>query len=120
MAEPRITACLGIFAQLACAPLSLTIIYWFRSPVPATCVAAGVADAKDVSMAPNDKNLGSAAAPRQFPRMARRQFRPMPPPQLPPMPPRQFPPMPPRQFPSVPPQQVQPVLPSRSPQPARR
>ena len=34
MAEPRGTACVGIFTRLACAPLSLTIIYWFRSPLP--------------------------------------------------------------------------------------
>ena len=62
MAEPRGTACVGIFTRLACAPLSLTIIYWFRSPLPATCVAAGVVDAKDLSMASNDKNAGNVTS----------------------------------------------------------
>jgi polyhydroxyalkanoate synthase subunit PhaC len=62
MAELRNTACLGFFARLACAPLSLTTICWFRPPLRAACVAAGVADAKDVSMATNDKNAGNLAA----------------------------------------------------------
>jgi hypothetical protein len=49
-AQARIPPCSGFFfAQLACAPVSLTTICWFRSPLPAACVAAGVADAKDVS-----------------------------------------------------------------------
>jgi polyhydroxyalkanoate synthase subunit PhaC len=62
MAEPRNAACRGSFTQLGCVRVSLTTICWFRSPLPAACVAVGVADAKDVSMAPNDKNSGNDSA----------------------------------------------------------
>jgi polyhydroxyalkanoate synthase subunit PhaC len=60
MAEARIPACLGFFGRLACAPVLPTTIYRFRSSLPPACVAAGVADAKDVSMSSNDKNAESA------------------------------------------------------------
>jgi polyhydroxyalkanoate synthase len=61
--EARIPACPDFCSKLACTCNSLTTIYRFRFLLPAACVAAGVADAKDVSMASHDKIAPGSSSP---------------------------------------------------------